>query len=87
MRLIGLLLAIIVSLLWYYPVVKAQGENRVLAKKDRSYPDGRTGQPHVQSRKGGSLALGSRRGPDTGLDRIWNLVLHPDCPQDEVDRP
>ena len=38
MPLIGLLLAIIVSLLWYYPVVKAQGENRVLAKKDRSYP-------------------------------------------------
>ena len=34
MPIIALLLAIIVSLLWYFPVVKAQGENRVLGRKE-----------------------------------------------------
>ena len=31
---IGLLLALVISLCWYLPCVKAQGENRVLTRKD-----------------------------------------------------
>ena len=32
--LIGLLLSIVISLLWYYPGIRAQGNNRVLKAKD-----------------------------------------------------
>lgn len=32
--LIGAILAVIISLCWYLPAVRAQGENRVLTKKD-----------------------------------------------------